>query len=242
VHYGPPIEFIDAYLYVVSDATVTDRGGSIIATATRAYAGAFVVNDLIPDDPWVETYKLAITWTCDLSTKVPATIPAAAPRSPTPGPPSTPQPPSWSSPTSTALPAGAVPVELWIVTGSEDASVRIEGASVASVGPPGIQGRATATYSGDTLRVAQPASDAAAGRVVGARFPVTLTGLTAGTPLRLTVASGPTGKVAVTVYNVLGGEPVPVFVNLGTSAERPGWPIEVDTKSLVTPVRFEQAW
>jgi hypothetical protein len=121
--------------------------------------------------------------------------------------------------------------------------VRLDGATVASVGPPVIQGRgATATHGADALRVTQPAADAAAGHVVGARFPVTLSGIVPGVPLRVTIEGGPTGPVAVTIYNALGEEPVPVFVHEGISAQQPGWPIEVDPRWLASPVRVEQGW
>jgi len=58
----------------------------------------------------------------------------------------------------------------------------------------------------------------------------------------LTIGHGTTGEVAVTVYNLVGDEPVPVFVHMGPSADQPGWPIELGTEWLVEPVRIESGW
>lgn len=63
--------------------------------------------------------------------------------------------------------------------------------------------------------------------------------MAAGSLLRLTIGGGTTGRVAVTLYNLLGDEPVPVFANLGTSADQPGWPIELNAEWLVEPVDLE---
>ena len=64
----PPIGVMDAYDYVI--ASVEDRGmtGSAVLSAKRWHAvdGGEVrwVNLTIPDDPWPESFGLAISWTC----------------------------------------------------------------------------------------------------------------------------------------------------------------------------------
>jgi len=65
---------------------------------------------------------------------------------------------------------------------------------------------------------------------------VTIRDVPTGSNVGLTISRGETGLVAVTVYNLLGPQPVPVFAYIGISADRPGWPIEIPERWLTQPV------
>jgi hypothetical protein len=92
------------------------------------------------------------------------------------------------------------------------------------------------------LRIEQQPEAAASGRVVGATFRLSIRDETVGSRIVLTIGHGATVEVAVTVCNLLGDEPVPVFAHLGSSADQPGWPIELGTEWLVEPVQVESGW
>jgi hypothetical protein len=216
---GPETTFMRAYFYLAQE--VDDRGsaGTLRAAATRTRLQFQVVNDLIPDDPWPQTYDLGISWTCDLDgTKTtPGTVSAPSPR-PSPNPVATPRP----SPSISHVEPDGVPIQLRLVTSSDQATVTIDGATVVRSSDLGVEGDATATADGGRFRLAQPGSRAAEGRTVGATFGVVLAGLDAGSSFDIAIDQGTLGMTAATLSNDLGTEPVPVFVRL--VALRPGEP------------------
>lgn len=222
-----PLSFFRVYLYRPIGADMSAGGGTARFEASRTYM-PMVVDAMIPNDPWPESFALTVTWTCDLATTKPAPVPTAA------------SAPAWWTPppVTTASPnrPTVVPVELRLATSTESASVEISGATVVTVDPPTVESDAIASYVDGVFRVERPAGAATDGRAVGATFRLSLRDVTTGSRIGLTIAGGSTGPVAVTVCNLLGDEPVPVFANIGTSADQPGWPIELDGAWLVEPV------
>lgn len=202
--YGPTIPFLAAYFYNVTN--VDDRGasGTLEAVAQRAHIGMNIVNDLVPDDPWPESYGLGMTWTCDLATTMPWSAPPAAPpvehtRGPIPSP-------------LRDEPDG-VPVEITIATTSEWLSVklggsRIVGSELTSLGGTG----ASATRDGQVLTLQRSAGGSGSGATVAATFDVVLADLTAGSTLDASLRQGSEGVGAVTLSNALGPVPLPVVV------------------------------
>ena len=215
---GPETTFMRAYYYRAEE--VDDRGsaGTLRAAAARTRLQFQVVDDLIPDDPWPETYDLGIAWTCDLEgTKTKSGAPTRSSL-----PPSLPVTTQRPSPTIAHFDPDGVPVQLRIVTSSDGATVTVDGATVVRSSLLRVEGDATATADGGRFRLTQPASPAAEGRTVGATFAVVLAGLEAGSSLGVTTDQGAHGMTAVTLSNDLGTEPVPVFVRL--VSRRPGEP------------------
>lgn len=222
-----PVSFFRVYLYRPIGAEMSAGGGSARFEASRTYL-PMVVDALVPNDPWPESFALRASWTCDLAATKPAPLPVPTP---TQG--------GWTPPPVTTASPGRptiVPVELRLATSAESASVEITGATVVAVDPPTVEGDATGGYVDGVFRVERSAGAAMDGRAVGATFRVSLRDVTAGSRIGLTIAGGSTGRVAVTIYNLLGDGPVPVFANIGTSADQPGWPIELDAAWLVEPV------
>ncbi len=225
-----PTPILDAYGYDSTSATFTDTGGSVRATAGRGRNLLETINDLIPDDPWPDTYALGIDWTCDLG----ATRPVTA--EPTPIRERWPTKPPGAVP-GTPRPASAVtPIDLQIDTSSAAAAVTVTGVTIVSVEGPTMRGSGRYTYKDGTFRVIQTPDAFAAGDVLEATFHLTIRDVPAGSKVGLTIARGETGLVAVTIYNALGPEPVPVFTYTGISADRPGWPIVIPEKWLTQPV------
>lgn len=223
-----PITFLHAYGYYPVNATVDAWTGSARLDARRNYAPAFIVDQLVPDDPWPASYALTVSWACD-----PAIVKAAP--VPTPWPtgdrwvPTTP-------PTAPPSPPAVVPVQLELVTSSEWATVRLGGATIASVSDPRIEAGADATYEDGLFRVEpHPPAD----RAAGATFQLGLTGLAPDSVLTLEIDHGPTGTASVTLSNDLGEAPVPVGGYLGTSRDRPGWPVELPARWFLQPVTLQ---
>jgi hypothetical protein len=221
---GPETSFMQAYFYLAEE--VDDRGsaGTLRAAATRTRLQFQVVDDLIPGDPWPETYDLGISWTCDLeetkttagAVPTPSSLPPSFPVT-TPGP----------SPSISHVEPDGVPVQLRLVTSSDQATVTIDGARVVRSSQLEVEGDATATADGGRFRLTQPGSRAAEGRTVGVTYAIVLAGLDAGSSFRVTTDQGDLGTTAVTLSNDLGAEPVPVFVRLVSL--RPGEPPVQDT-------------
>jgi hypothetical protein len=223
---GAEMTFMRAYYYLAEEADDRGSTGTLRAAATRTRLQFQVVNDLIPDDPWPETYDLGISWTCDLDAT--RTTPGIVPTSsshPSSLPVTTPQP----SPSISHVEPDGVPIQLRLVTSSDQATVTINGATVARSSLLRVEGDATATADGGRFRLTQPGSRAAEGRTVGATIAVVVAGLDVGSSLGITTDQSGNGTTAVTLSNDLGTEPVPVFVRLVSPR-----PFE--------PHRFQDAW
>ncbi len=222
-----PLSFFRVYSYRPIGAEMSAGGGRARFESSRT-STPMVVDALIPNDPWPDAFALTVSWTCDLGAVKRAPVPTA-----------TPMPARWTPrPTALASPSrtSVVPVELRLVTSTESAAVEITGATVAAVDPPTVEGGATAGYGDGVFRVERSAGAAPDGHAIGATFRLSLRDVTPGSRIGLTIAGGANGRVAVTLYSLLGDEPVPVFANIGTSADQPGWPIELDSSWLVEPV------
>lgn len=222
-----PVSFFRAYYYRPIGTDLSAGGGTARFEASRTYM-PMVVDALIPNDPWPASFPLTVSWRCDLAATKPPPLPSPTP---TQG--------RWTPPAVTTAwpsPPAAVPVELRLATSTESASVAVTGATIVAVDPPTVEGAATAGYSDGAFRVERSAGAATDGSAVGATFRLSLRDVTAGSRIGLTIAGGSTGPVAVTIYNLLGDEPVPVFANIGTSRDQPGWPIDLDAAWLLEPV------
>lgn len=199
------IPFLRAYGYQPVDNQVSGGSGTAHFLALRGRVSRY--RDLIVNDPWPDSYELTVRWTCDLG----ATAPVIAP-TPLPTPPFVAPEPSQ---TPTPVPPAGVPVTIQLTSGSELLSVGVEGATVASVEKPIVTGDAGASYADGTFRLEQALEAAIAGRVVDATFRFVLRDATAGTMILLPITHGTVGPFAVTVYNDLGADPVPVCASTG---------------------------
>ncbi len=222
------VPFLRAYGYQPVDNEVSGGSGTAHFQALRGRVSRY--RDLIADDPWPDSYELTVRWTCDLR----ATVPVVAP---TP-PPTPPFVALGSSQTPTPVPPSGVPVTVQLTSSSELLTVGVEGATVASVEKPVVTGDASAGYVDGTFRLEQALDVAKAGRVVNATFRLVLRDVTSGTVILLPIAHGTVGLFAVTVYNDLGAEPVPVCVRTGDWRDQPGRPDECRAAWLVGPVRW----
>jgi hypothetical protein len=156
-----PLSFFRVYDYRPIRADISASGGTARFEASRTYA-PMVVDALVPNDPWPESFALTVSWTCDLGATKPAPLPVPTP---TQGP-WTPPPSAAASP---SLPA-VVPIELRLVTSAESATVEVTGATVAAVDPPTPEGDATAGYADGVFGVEPSAGVAPDGRAIGASF------------------------------------------------------------------------
>ena len=224
------IPFLRAYGYQPVDNQVSGGSGTAHFLAGRGRVSLY--RDLIVDDPWPDSYELTVRWTCDLGATAPSVAPTPHPAPPfvAPGPSQTPTP----------VPPAGVPVTIQLTSGSELLTVGVEGATVASVEEPIVRGDASASYEDGTFRLEQALEVADAGRVVDATFRFVLRDVTAGTVILLPITHGTVGPFAVTVYNDLGAEPVPVCASTGDWR----WPTEFRPQEcreaawLVGPVRW----
>jgi len=69
-----PVTFFRAYSTASTDADVSERSGTAHIEATRN-PGIMNVDEMIPNDPWPESYVLTVSWTCDLRATKPAPVP-----------------------------------------------------------------------------------------------------------------------------------------------------------------------
>jgi hypothetical protein len=223
------IPFLRAYSYQSVDNQVSGGSGTARFLAGRWRDSRY--RDLIVDDPWPESYGLTVRWTCDLGAVAPAA--AQTPRQ------SLPVLPPGPSRIPTPVPPAGVPVTIQLTSGSELLTVGVRGATVASVEDPIVSGDARASYADGTFRLEQALDAAEAGRVVDATFRFELRDATAGTMIFLPTTHGSVGTFAVTVYNDLAPEPVPVCIpneyGFWRESGRPG---DCRAAFLVGPVRW----
>lgn len=220
------ISFLSAYLYVPVDASVEGSTGRATFTAKRTFT-LLDVNALIAHDPWPTTYELTASWRCDLAAPGPAPVP-----SPITGGDDL----RLVWPTASFATGEGIPVELHLATSSDRAAVEVSGARIIDVEQRSTDGPGTARNDAAGFGIEQPAAAVGSGAVTAATYRFRLVDATAGTKIGLTIQGGSVGQVGVTLYNLVGGEPVPVFSNIGVSADRPGWPIEVDAEWLLEPI------
>ncbi len=223
------VPFLAAYGYQPVDNEVSGGSGTAHFLALRGRVSRY--RDLIANDPWPDSYELTVRWTCDLGATVPVVAPTPLPTRPFVAP--------RPSQTPTPVPPSGVPVTIELTSGSELLTVGVEGATVASIEEPIVTGEASASYVDGTFRLEQALDVAEAGRVVGATFRFVLRDVTTGTVILLPIAHGTVGPFAVTVYNDLGAEPVPVCVRTGDWRDQTGLrPDECRAAWLVGPVRW----
>ncbi len=220
-----PVSFLEAYLYVPVAASVREGAGSATFTAKRKFEGNNV-NELLANDPWPSTYVLSASWRCVLAAPAPAPTPGLVPG-------------GYGAlvwPTASVPTGDGVPVELHLATSSDRAAVEVSGARITGVEQLSTDGPGTARNDGAKFAIEQPAAATKSGAVTTSDYRFRLVDATTGTRIVLTVEGGATGQIGVTLCNLVGGEPVPVFSNIGVSADRPGWPIEVDAAWLLEPI------